>query len=132
MARGRDVHQARIAALQGLGRHLARRCRSTCEVCEASGVPLRPFEVTPLVDDPDLDETIFVCDTCRDGLAGGPLDDPRWRCLESAVWSDVRPVQVLAVRLVRRLADAGQVWAINLLEGLYLDDEVLARIDSGS
>jgi protein PhnA len=131
MARGKDAHQARLAALNGLGRHLARRSRSTCELCDASGVSLYPFEVTPLADEPDLEETAFICTLCADGVSGGPLEGPRWRYLESAVWSEVRPVQVLAVRLARRLADAGQVWAVDLLGGLYLDESVSARVDQG-
>jgi hypothetical protein len=42
----------------------------------------------------------------------------------------VRPVQVTAVRLARRLSDDGVEWAIDLLSGLYLDPDIEARIET--
>ena len=63
-------------------------------------------------------------------MEGGPIEGARWRCLESVVWSDVRPVQVVAVRLINRLVDAGEEWAVDLQSGLYIDPEIQARIDA--
>ena len=40
MAKGLLKHQERKSALSLLGKDLARRARSKCELCEASGVPL--------------------------------------------------------------------------------------------
>jgi len=131
MARGRDEHKARLDAVNALGRTLVRRSGSKCELCEDGGVPLRATEVTPLVEEPEVDEALFLCDTCKAAVAGGKIEGPRWRCLESVVWSDVRPVQVVAVRLVNRLVDAGQEWAVDLQSGLYIDPEIQTRIDAG-
>ena len=131
MARGLDQHKARLDALNALGRTLVRRSGARCELCEDSGVSLRPAEITPVPAEPEIEEALFLCDPCRTAVDGGRLDGGRWRCLESVVWSDVRPVQVIAVRLVRRLADEGQAWAVDLLSGLYLDPNVEARIDAG-
>ncbi len=132
MARGLDEHKARLDAVNALGRTLVRRSGSKCELCEDSGVPLRPTEVTPVVEEPEVDEALFLCDPCKAAVTGGKLSGGRWRCLESVVWSDVRPVAVTAVRLARRLADAGEAWAVDLLSGLYLDPDLEARIDQGA
>ena len=40
MAKGYEIHQARAAALQALGKDLARRAKSKCELTGAAGVPL--------------------------------------------------------------------------------------------
>lgn len=131
MARGLNEHKARIEAVNALGRTLVRRSGSKCELCEASGVSLRAVEVRPLVEEPEVDEALFLCDLCRDALEGGKLEGSRWRCLESVIWSDIRPVQVTAVRLMRRIAEGGEAWAVDVLSGLYLDPEVEARADAG-
>ncbi len=131
MARGLDEHKARIAAVNALGRTLVRRSGAKCELCEDAGVSLRPTEVTPVPEEPEVDEALFLCDTCKAAVEGGPIEGARWRCLDSVVWSDVRPVQVTAARLVRRLSDAGQEWAVDLLTGLYLDPDVEARVAEG-
>ena len=131
MARGLNEHKARLDAVNALGRMLVRRSSSKCEVCEDGGVSLRPIEVAPVPEEPDLSEALFLCDTCKAAVEGGKIVGARWRCLDSVVWSDVRPVQVTSVRLVRRLADAGQEWAVDLLSGLYLDPEIEARISEG-
>lgn len=131
MARGHDVNQARKAAVAGLGRELVRRARSSCELCGASGQSLAVVEVPPLPDEPEPDSAVMVCAPCADGVAGGRLDPERWRFLESVIWSEIAPVQVAAVRATRRLSDAGIPWASRLLDGLYLDDEIQARVDGG-
>lgn len=128
MARGLDAHRARIDAVNALGRTLVRRSGARCELCETSGVPLRPTEVTPVCEEPDVDEALFLCDDCKAAVEGGAITGPRWRCLESVVWSDVRPVQVTAVRLAKRLASDGEEWAVDLVTGLYLDPDIEARI----
>jgi protein PhnA len=41
MAKGHETHQSRVAALQALGKDLARRAKSKCELTGVGGVPLR-------------------------------------------------------------------------------------------
>lgn len=132
MARGRDKHEARLNALNLLGRHLARRSGSRCELCETAGVPLRPHEVGPPPEEPDLERTIFVCDPCGSAVDGkGVGDAGRWRFLEGVVWSDVPVVQVAAVRITRRLADSGVAWAVALSSSVYVADDVAEWVDAG-
>ena len=47
MAKGYDGNQARIEALSLLGKDLARRAKSKCELSGESGVPLKTYEVEP-------------------------------------------------------------------------------------
>ncbi len=130
MSRRHQEHKARLQALSALGRPLIRRAGGACELCATSGVPLRAVEVEPAPEEPELDETGFLCDRCKDVVAGGHAPGATLRFLEASVWSEVGAVQVLATRLLRRLAGDGEAWAAEVLEGLYLAPEVQARLDS--
>ncbi|MEQ8763457.1 MAG: phnA protein [Planctomycetota bacterium] len=130
MAKGYDKHKERMDAIAALGRPLARRSRSQCELCETSGVPLAAYEVPPLPDEPALETTLFLCEPCgREIQSTKILDAARLRVLEKTVWSELPAAQVVAVRWVRRLANDGEAWARELLENLYLDEEVEAWAD---
>lgn len=112
MAGGYEKNKQRNEALQLLGKDLARRAARKCELCEAGGVRLDPWEIPPIGDAPELERTLLLCETCAAGAGGGRLEDPeRWRCLESAMWSDVTAIQVAAIRLLRRLCEGGVEWA---------------------
>ncbi|MFT4621621.1 MAG: protein PhnA [Myxococcota bacterium] len=124
MARGRDEFQAHKAGVAALGRSLSRRAGSRCELC-GEGEGLRPIEVAGGPAEPDPEWALLACERCRDAI--GPK--PKWeaaelRFLETAVWSDVVPAQLAAVRLTRSLAASGVGWATDLLDGLYLDPVV--------
>ena len=129
MARGRDAHQARLQAVAGLGRLLARRARSKCEICECKGQRLTVIEVPPVDGAPEADRAIMICESCQRAVEGGKLDADHWRILEGLVWSELPPVQVVAVRLTRRVRDDGVSWAGNALDGLYLEPDIEAWVD---
>ncbi len=124
MARGHDLHKQRQAAIASLGRPLSRRAHSRCELCEARGTRLVPFEVAPIPEEPDPGCAVLICERCLAGAQGGRLDPNEWRFLENSAWSDVAPVQVAAVRLLGRLSAAGADWATDLQQNLYLPPEV--------
>lgn len=128
MARGREAHEARQAQLMGLGKDLSRRAGSACELCGGRDAP-RP-QLVPPPDEPDLDNTILACTPCRELLDGGrlPRDASDLRFLETAIWSEVAPAQIAAVRLLRRVAGSGVAWAAEADEALWLPEEVEARI----
>lgn len=132
MAKGYDKHQERMEAIQGLGRSLARRARSTCELCEESGIPLHVREVPPLPEEPEADRAVMVCERCGAAIGGAKLEpSAEYRFLEGVVWSDMPTIQVCAVRLLGRLAEQGVEWATDTLDGLYLDPEVQEWVDGG-
>ncbi len=124
MAKGLEQHQNRQRALSSFGKDLTRRARSRCELCEAQGVPLGSFELPPIPAQPDFARCLFLCEVCSRELGGAPIPNPaRWRCLNNTAWSDVPAVQAAAVLLLRRL-DTDHPWAGELLESLYVSEEV--------
>lgn len=131
MARGRDLHDARVAAVNALGRTLSRRARSKCELCEEQ-TSLQVIEILPLPEEPDTDSALMLCERCRGLLDARRL--PRadeLRFLEGMVWSEIAPVQISAVRLLRRLAAEQQTaWARDCLDGLWLPEEIQERVDA--
>ena len=125
MARGKEEHQARLAALQRFGKDLARRARSTCELCEQSREGLRIVEVPPAPKEPDADKCVLLCEECEKAAL-----DPKkanrgehWRCLVQTVWSEVPAVQVLAVRMLKAQSET-EDWARDALEAVFLEESV--------
>jgi len=128
MARGREAHDARVAAVQALGKDLSRRARSKCELCGEAG-PLRIHEPLPAPDAPELDEALLVCDACTMAIAGH-RDPHALRFLETAVWSELPIAQVAAVRLLEQLVADEVDWAADLADQLWIDESIRARIDA--
>lgn len=123
MARGRDKHQAHQAAVAGLGRVLSRRAGNVCELT-GEKTSLKVVEVAGGPDVPEEDWAVLVSPTAEALLSSKKLKENELRFLETAMWSEVRPVQIVAVRLLQRLRDQEVVWAREALEGLWLDPEV--------
>lgn len=118
------MHQMRMMALQGLGKDLARRGKSRCELTGVSGVPLRAYEVPPVGEEPELERTLLLSEACHEAIARpGGVDPREWHCLGEAVWSDFPAVQVVAWRLLRQFAGRDD-WARQAFEAVDLDPEV--------
>jgi protein PhnA len=124
MSKGYDKHKERLEAVNSLGRELTRRSSSKCELCGSGGVKLSVVEIEPFPAQPDSDHTVFVCETCQDGITGGKLNADRWRFLDTVIWSEIPVVQVAAVRVTRKLQEQGAQWAADLLDNVYLSPEV--------
>ena len=125
MAKGHEVHQQRLMALQAIGKDLARRAKSKCEITGESGVRLLPYEVPPVAAEPDLERTLLVSEACLE-----VLDSPKrlagrqpWQCLAEVVWSDFPAVQVVAWRMLHELAKR-EDWARETLDEVFLDEAV--------
>jgi protein PhnA len=126
MGKGYDTHQARLTALQQLGKDLARRAKSKCELTGASGVPLRPYEVPPVGADPEIERTLLVSEACIEMLEHpNRLKGREWQCLAEVVWSEMPAVQVVAWRMLNELAKR-EDWAREVIEEIFLDEEVEA------
>lgn len=94
--------------------------------CELCGSPEQTsiYEVPPQ-DRNTEDNTILVCAVCLAQIEKKqPLDNLHWKILSETMWSEVPGVQVIAWRMLNRLA--GETWASESLDMLYLDDENLA------
>ncbi len=120
------MHQARVSALQALGKDLARRAKSKCEITGAAGVPLRAYEVPPVSAEPELERILLLSEACHEVLENPKrLAGREWQCLAEVVWSESPAVQVVAWRMLQRLAQR-EDWAREVLEELFLDPEVEA------
>jgi protein PhnA len=126
VARRQREHEARQQAVAALGRGLSRRARSRCELCGEGG-PLAVVEVAGGPEDPEEDWAALLCERCRDLPSAEPAT---LRFLEGAVWSETVPAKVLAVRAARELAARDVAWARDLLDGLWLEDELRERVDA--
>ena len=79
----------------------------------------------PLEEEPSADDCIFICESCHKQIANPKKMDPsHWRCLNNALWSEVPAIQVVSVRILRRLAKCEHHWAEELLEHAYLEPEL--------
>jgi len=129
MARGLEEHQARLDELNQLGKGLARRAKSCCELCGASSA-LQIFEVPP-VQEPNLDAALLICEVCAEQLKQPEsMDGNHWFGLQERIWSEVPAIQVMAWRILQQLKD--QTWAADLLDQVYLDDQVLHWAQMGA
>lgn len=93
----------------------------TCPLC-ASDAPLSSF---PVLGGPN-DASAMICATCADQIDGTP-EENHWRGLASSMWSEDAAVQVLSVRMLKRLDAA---WARDLLDQVYLDEGTQAWVDN--
>lgn len=119
MAKGRDKHQNYLAALNLLGKPLARRSGRKCEVSEQTG-SLVIFDLESSKVEPHLDHVVLVSASIKDMLAGGVVDETELRFLENAVWSTVIPVRRAAVCLLERIEAP---WARTAIENAQMMDD---------
>ena len=54
-----------------------------------------------------------------------------WRCLGDSMWSQVPAVQVMAWRQLKNLSAQGEVWAQDMLDMMYMEDETKAWAEAG-
>ncbi|MEM9017733.1 MAG: phnA protein [Verrucomicrobiota bacterium] len=132
MARGWQANQERLEALKRLGKELARRARSKCELCEKGGLSLSIFEVSPVPKEPEVDRCLMLCEACRSASENPEkiVAGENWRFLTESAWSELPAVQVVSVRLLKHLAGS-QAWAKGALEELFLDDEIEEWVTEG-
>ncbi len=103
------------------------RSESKCELCTSTN-NLTVYNVPPNSDE-SADQSILLCDTCL-GQIENPetVDANHWRCLNDSMWTPVPAVQVMAYRQLNALKSEG--WAQDLLEMLYLEDDVKVWAES--
>jgi protein PhnA len=95
---------------------------SSCELC-GSTTQLFAYTVEP-GNSTITEDNALICGVCKNQIEKNTeLDSNHWRCLNESMWSEVPAVKVLAWRMLHRLKN--EVWAQDLLDMLYLDDEVL-------
>lgn len=116
MAKGYEANKQHQAEIAQLGKELGRRAHFTCEWCD-SKEGLGPVDTQPAVE-PEVENLLLLCRTCRALHDGGDADPNRLRHLQGALWSDEPVVARTAAALLRRL---GAGWAEEVIEQAGID-----------
>ncbi len=107
---------------------LLKRSGGTCELCAATS-DLSVYEVSP--SNGSAEQSILVCSACKTQIENpDTMDANHWHCLNDSMWSTEGAVQVMAYRLLKRIAHEG--WPQDLLDTLYLENEVQIWADAQS
>lgn len=110
-------------------KELQARSNNQCELCSAT-TNLGIYHVPPVLEK-SIANSIWACDTCV-----GQIENPdttnanHWRCLNDSMWSEADAVKVVAWRMLTRLKSEG--WPQDLLDMMYLEDEVLGWAKAGN
>lgn len=107
---------------------LKTRSNRSCELCSATD-NLNVFSVPPDGEN-NSDKAVLLCGNCNEQIIGeSEIDVNHWHCLNDSMWSQVPAVQVMAFRMLTKLSSEG--WAQDLLDMLYLEEDVKAWAESG-
>ncbi len=107
---------------------LETRSSGACELCKSTE-SLSALEVTG-GSEIGADASVYLCGTCKSLIESDVTTNPHhFMCLNDSMWTPVPAVQVLAWRTLHALA--GESWAQNALDMLYLEDDVLAWAKAG-
>lgn len=111
-----------------LEQELLNRSGSVCELCQST-TDLTAYPVAPKTG-ATADENVLLCQHCL-GQVENPetIEVNHWHCLNDSMWSQIPAVQVMAWRMLNHLRNEG--WAQNLLDMLYLEEDVLAWAKEG-
>lgn len=91
---------------------------NTCDLC-ANTENLSAYTVEPRT------VNIDICEICAQSI-NEPTSNPKhWKCLHDSMWSTEPAVQVMAYRLLSKLAEQDQ------LDMLYLEDDTKAWAEEG-
>ena len=116
MASGQQKHADYLRALSLLGKDLARRAKSRCELSAEAG-PLVNHDLFPDNRSPSLETVVLVREEVSAWLNGVKFDQNEARFLESAVWSTEPAVRTACKRL---LSAIDEPWAREALDNLEL------------
>ncbi|BBB29675.1 PhnA domain-containing protein [Neptunomonas japonica] len=102
-------------------KELMQRSNSACELCSSTD-NLSVFEVSP--SNGSAEQAILTCEACNSQInKPDSINVNHWRCLNDSMWSQIPAVQVMAWRQLKQLSSMGEIWAQDLLDMLYLDEE---------
>lgn len=107
---------------------LESRSNNTCELC-SNKENLSVFTVEP-IQNHDADDHILICETCKIQIEDiDKMDANHWRCLIDSIWSEFDAVKVVSWRMLQRLRNEN--WTLELLNMMYLEDDILEWANSG-
>lgn len=107
-------------------KQIVERAGNKCELC-SSETDLGVYLVEPVTNIYE-DDNILICGNCKNQIENpDAVDVNHWRCLNDSMWSTVKPVQIMAYRMLHQLKAEG--WPQDLLDMLYLEDDVKERAE---
>jgi protein PhnA len=102
MSKGRQKHQDYLGALSLLGKDLARRAKSKCELSEEAGT-LVTYDLEGPDSAPSMEHVLLVSPVVQGYLDGGKFEAESLRYLENVVWSTEPAIRHAAIRLLERI-----------------------------
>lgn len=102
MSKGRQKHQLYLDRLNLLGKDLARRAKSKCELSEESG-SLVTYDLEGSDTQPSMDHVLLVSPTVERLLEGGSFEPENMHYLENVVWSTEPAIRRAAIKLLERI-----------------------------
>ncbi len=110
-------------------KELLERSNNQCELC-GNSQNLTVYLVPPSKNE-TVEDSILVCDICKTQIENAEETDVNhWRCLNDSMWSEINAVKVVAWRMLNRLRKEG--WPQDLLDMMYMEDDILAWAKSGA
>lgn len=129
MARGYDSDRERKSKVSFFGKDLARRAKSSCELCEVTGEKLEVFEVPPISEEPDFDRCILICSSCKKLLENiDKANENDVRFFNNTIWSEVDMVKAVSIAALRKL-EKKHPWASDIMDSAYIDEEMEAKVE---
>lgn len=120
MARKKQKQRATVG---WLGKDLVRRSKGRCELC-ASRDGVKPFELWPFPEEPEMDRTLMACARCRRWMEREQVSEPvEARFLEEVIWSQEPAVRLAAARLLVVADFADDPWIRDALDAIHFDPE---------
>jgi protein PhnA len=108
--------------------NLNERANEICELCSQTMPKLKAHLVSPKTVE-IVDNQVGICELCATNL-DQPVDTAHhWRCLGDSIWSPTTAVQVQSYQVLDQLAPTQQ-WAQDIIDGIYLDEDASAWIES--
>lgn len=102
------------------------RSGNSCELCNAQ-IDLQVLHLEPKTK--DFDTGIVLCGKCDQmAFREENQDAQHWHCLKESVWSEFDAVKVLSWRILTNLDED---WSRELLDMIYLEEELLKWAESG-
>ena len=105
-----------------LEKTLHQRADGRCEICAKADTPLVAYPLPDSPTDGPAAHVLLCASYARQLTDETDLDPQQWRALGDSMWSEVDAVKVLSYRTLHRLRGAGESWAGDLLDTLYLDE----------
>ena len=112
VAKGQAKHQTYVDALNLLGKDLARRAKSKCEL---SGEPgrLEIYDLEGPDTEPAMEHVVLVSEEVAGFLGGRPVTGGSVRYLENVVWSTEPAIRRAAVLILDRIDEP---WALEAID----------------